>query len=361
MPLSIIKKHSKKVTVLLIIGGLGLGGYLSYRFVRKRFSLSHDKNATSLEYTRKVRYFHDNLQAADNRTFTLSTILRDKLLAMTNVEDLVEKIKANSSDKIENWENLRVKSLSRVITGVYLLSGLVLYVRTELNIIGGCMFRESMCKGDDVGSKGEGICSLTGIDYRLQKRYMEYAKYLIEVGSVKLMAVVEPVVRSVLGRIALKQTISFEKFDEILIEIQNTLELGKGNNKDEEFETLSLQELFLPPENPDDDDEEDDLNFLINSTRDILEQDFLHILSNCIKVCFLYVSQWTAAQCPITPSDCHSQPEEITVQFPRLVISISKCFPFLFIADQDSLLQQLLTKREVLTFSKNIYEAFSSS
>ena len=357
MPLSIIKKHPKKVTVLLIIGGLGLGGYMSYRFIRKLFDPSLVQNATSMEYTRKVQHFHSNLQTADNRTFTLSIELRDKLLTMANVTELVEKLKVDSSD-IENWENLKIKSLSRVITGVYLLSGLVLYVRTEVNIMGGCMFRESMCEGDNVSPRGEGSCPLIRRDDRLQKRYMDYAKYLIEVGSVKLMAVVEPVVRNVLGRVSLKQSISFETFDEMLIEIQKSLEFGKGNNKDEEFETLSLQELFLPPENPDDDC---DLNFLIDSTRDILEQDFLYVLRNCIKVCFLYISQWTAAQCPSTHSDCPRQSEELSVQFARLVISISKCFPFLFVADQNSLLQQLLTKREVLTFSKNIYEAFSSS
>ena len=359
MPLTIIKKHPKKVTVLFIIGGLGLGGYLSYKFVRKLFGISHDGNGPSLEYTRKVQHFHSNLQTADNRIFTLSIDLRDKLLAMADVDYLVQQIKeVNSSDKFVIWENLKVTSLSRVIAGVYLLSGLVLFVRTELNIMGGCMFRESMCERDDVGSIGEGSCPLIRRDDRIQGRYMDYCNYLIEVGSVKLMAVVEPIVRNVLKRVSLKQTISFEKFDEMLTEIQQTLEIRRGNNQEEELETLSLQQLFLPPENPDDDN---DLNFLIDSTRDILEQDFLRILSSCVKLCFLYISQWTAAQCPSTPSECSSQSDELTVQFARLVISISKCFPILFTADQDSLLQQLLTKREVLTFSKNIYEAFSSS
>ena len=331
MSLSIIKKHPKKVTVLLIIGGLGLGGYLSYRFIKKLFGLSHDKNGTSSEYNRKVQYFRDNLQTADDRTFALSIDLRSKLLAMIDVEELVIQIKqVSSSEKFTIWENLKVKSLTRVITGVYLLSGLVLLVRTEVNIMGGCMFRESLGKGDDDGFIGGGSCQLIGRADRLQRRYMDYCNYLIEVGSIKLMTVVEPVVRNVLSRVSLKQVISFEKFDDMLTEIQKTLETGR-NYEDEEFEILSLQELFLPPENPDDGNY---LNFLLDSTRDILEQDFLHILSKCIRVCFLYISQWTAAQCPSTPS------EELTVQFARLVISISKCFPILFTADQGSLLQQ---------------------
>ncbi|KAI6657563.1 hypothetical protein LOD99_306 [Oopsacas minuta] len=352
MPLSIIKKHPKKITALLLIGGLGFSSYLAFKYVKQQLiDMSQNMGKSNMVYTRKVQHFHSNQQTADNRIFGLTTALRDKLLEMADVDYLVNQLKeVDSTDKVALWENLKITSLSRVIAGTYLLCGLILLVRTKLNIIGGSMF---LCEGETVSSNSEHVDRSQR--ERIQKQYIGYDKYLIEVGSVKLMAAVMPVVRGVLSRVSLRQAISFENFDEILIEIQNTLETGKRNNGDEEeFETISLQELFLPPENPDDNEE---LNYLFDSTRDILDQDFLHVLNNCIKVCFLYISRWTAAQCP----EISSQSEELTVQFARLVISISKCFPVLFVADQEGLLHQLLTKREVLSFSQNIYEAFSSS
>ena len=357
MSIRFIKKHPKKVTTLIFIGGIGLGSYLCYSYVKQKLEgVSQDVEQTNLEYARKKHHFHSNLQTADNRIFTLSTALREKLLELVDVDFLVKQLKdVNRSDKFVIWENLKISSLSRLITATYLLSGLILLVRIELNIIGGIMFRESMCQSETPPA-------LNGMDRsqrdRLQKRYIEYCSYLIEVGSGKLMTAVEPVVRNVLSRVSLKQVISFAKFDEILNEIQCTLENRECPNRDENTEAIPLQELFLPPDNPADDR---DLSFLLDSTRDILEQDFLSVLTNCVKVCFLYISQWTAAQCPATLSDSINPGEELTVQFARLVISISKCFSVLFAGDQESLLHQLLTKREVMLFSQNVYEAFSSS
>ena len=351
MSIHFIKKHPKKITALFFIGGIGLGSYLCFSYVKQKLKgMSLEMEDINLEYARKKHHFHSNLQTADNRIFSLSTALREKLLEMVEVDFLIKELKeVNGSDRLVIWENLKINSLSRLITAAYLLSGLILLVRVELNIIGGIMFRESMCGNEAPVSNGRDR-SQRDI---LQKRYIEYCNYLIDVGSGKLMTAVEPVVRNVLSRVSLKQVISFAKFDEMLYEIQCTLE-----NRDGNLEVMPLQELFLPPNNPDDDR---DLCFLMDCTRDILEQDFLSLLNNCVKLCFLYISQWTAAQCPVTQSDSINPDEELTVQFARLVISISKCFPVLFAGDQESLLHQLLTKREVMLFAQNIYEAFSSS
>ena len=358
MSIHFIKRHPKKITALFVVGGIGLGSYLCFCYVKQRLeSVSQDMEGNSLEYARKKHHFHSNLQTADSRIFSLSSALREKLLELVDVDFLIEQLKeVNGIEKFVIWENLKISSLSRLIAATYLLSGLILLVRIELNIIGGIMFRESVCQREEpLGSDGSNASVLNGRDRnqrdRLQKRYIEYCSYLIEVGAGKLMTAVEPVVRNVLSRISLKQVISFAKFDEILNEIRCTLE-------SREDISISLQELFLPPANPDDDR---DLCFLLDSTRDILEQDFLSLLTNCVKLCFLYISQWTAAQCPVTQSDSSNPGEELTVQFARLVISISKCFPVLFAGDPESLLHQLLTKREVMLISQNIYEAYSSN
>ena len=352
MALRFIKRHPKW-TAALLFGGFVGGGYLLYRRIKNQLiNMSQQMQHSNLENARKRHHFQSNLQTADARIFTLSLSLKDKLLQLADVEFLVRQLREGGADKDVLWENLKITSFTRLITATYLLSGLALLTRMELNLIGGMMYKESVWEGQVEGRGDPDRDFLLKGKDELQKRYLEFGTYVIETGCERLLAAVEAVVRRVLNRFSIKQVINFAEFDQILEEVKASLE-----EKADNWENINLRQLFLPIENPDSDK---DLDLLLNYTRDILDQDFLYLLSSCVKTCFLYISRWTAAQCPETTKDGTITDAELRVQIARLVISISKCFETLFADNQESILHQLLMKREVFTFSQHIYEAFSS-
>ena len=43
-------------------------------------------------------------------------------------------------NKVTLWENLKVVSFSRLVAGVYACSLLVVFLRVQLSVLGGCMF-----------------------------------------------------------------------------------------------------------------------------------------------------------------------------------------------------------------------------
>ena len=184
------RRHRRK---FVITGAVVGGAYLLGRYAR--WSCAEWQRQQELEYlaqARKQHHFESNQRTCTITLFSLLPSLRHTLLEKLNTEAITAQLRQKSDSKLQLWEELKILSFTRTVTAIYSSCLLFVFLRVQLNILGGYMYLDSL-----VASDHEGTCNgLNGTrkmraSGELQKRYLALVKYLLEDGLMKLIKTVQ--------------------------------------------------------------------------------------------------------------------------------------------------------------------------
>lgn len=167
-----LRRHRRK---FFITGAIVGGVYLLGRYARWRFAeWQRQQEMEFVERARKQHHFESNLRTCTITFYSLVPSLRDALLEKLNCEAITAKLRERPSNKLELWEQLKLLSFTRTVTSIYSSCMLFVFLRVQLNIVGGYMYLDSLVvTGED--SNGKKVHIADG----LQKRYLALVSYLL--------------------------------------------------------------------------------------------------------------------------------------------------------------------------------------
>ncbi|KAG2732208.1 hypothetical protein G9P44_004625 [Scheffersomyces stipitis] len=179
-----------------------------------------------------------------------------------------------NKSKVELWALLKIKTITRTLTLIYSISGLLLITRLQLNILARRSYLESAISMAGVKSTNNDINPHD--NYLIEQSYLSLSWWLLNKGWVNLNSIIEPLVIKKFESITPKSELSIEQFDLILHDIVNDISINHKQtilanlfplNYDDLVETLfsTNPDLLVQLEISD-----SNLNKLINETNSIM-------------------------------------------------------------------------------------------
>lgn len=148
------------------------------------------------------------------------------LLDNNNDSELKLSIYMNKS-KIELWNLLKIKSITRILTLMYTMSGLLLITRLQLNILARRSYLESAIQMAGVKSINHEIDPHE--NYIIEQSYLSLSWWLLNKGWMNLNSIIEALVIAKFEKITPKSELSVESFEQSLLDIINEI---NTNNKE---------------------------------------------------------------------------------------------------------------------------------
>ena len=184
------RRHRRKFLVTgVVIGGV----YLLGRYARWRLAeWQRQREMEYVEQARKQHHFESNLRTCTVTLFSLVPSLRDALMEKLNCETITSKLREKPANKLELWEQLKILSFTRTLSSIYSSCMLFVFLRVQLNIVGGYLYLDSLIPTAE-NSNGRQV----HIGEGLQKRYLALVRYLLGDG---LDFLLEKIRRSVEGK-----------------------------------------------------------------------------------------------------------------------------------------------------------------
>ena len=164
------KRHRRKIFITGIIAG---GTYAAAKYISWKISEWGELKAIEFSSEAKKQFHFESNQRTCTMTFiSFLPNIRDVIVDKLNTEKLLEVLKMKPANKLEIWEELKVLSLSRVVCSILSNVALLVFLKVELNIIGGYMFVHSSQQLDKMDSDVE----LSDV----QVMYLNNVRYFIE-------------------------------------------------------------------------------------------------------------------------------------------------------------------------------------
>lgn len=188
--------------------------------------------------------------------------------------------------KIELWQDLKVKSISRILALIYSVSGLLMLTRLQLNILA----RKSYLELAIVMAGGSAPqTSLSSYDYFIEQSYLSLSWWLLNHGWMRMSIGLETLVENKFKEITPRTELSVDTFAQMLSEINAGViadgSLVKNLLFPTEYDNLVETLMNTNPELVGElDNTDSNLVKLINETNFILSNDFtLHVFAALVR------------------------------------------------------------------------------
>lgn len=283
-----------------------------------------------------------------------------------NTEQLTEQLRTKPANKLEIWEELKVMSFTRTMTAVYGCCILVVYLRVQLNILGGYMYLDSQQSSVDDAGKTPSLAKIS-ITSDVQKRYLAQVQYIFDQGMDHLINDVHEAVRTVLVHYSLKSQVSSLMICDIINEIRRQMEYRRENGYHDTI--LSSLGRYMLSENEDCSQtlavttDEITITRLNNETRDMIESsDFHTVMIVCLDSGFArLVDKLSEYFSPTASSETvikDVRPSIATLPLAKVIPIVNGLVHNILSDAPNPFLQDLLLKEQVKDFAANVYEAF---
>lgn len=370
------RRHRRKFLVTgVVIGGV----YLLGRYARWRLAeWQRQREMEYVEQARKQHHFESNLRTCTVTLFSLVPSLRDALMEKLNCETITSKLREKPANKLELWEQLKILSFTRTLSSIYSSCMLFVFLRVQLNIVGGYLYLDSLIPTAE-NSNGRQV----HIGEGLQKRYLALVRYLLGDGLDFLLEKIGRSVEDILGEVSLKEKFSHTEVTKLVGHIRQSIEFSnhsipiKRTSPDATNGTVKnghhrmpLQKYMLPSDieslcDSTSEGEDDNFRNLVGETLDILDSEDCHtVLNMCLDAGFSHVM---SSMIPFF------QVEELELgavggmeREPSLDLPLAKVIPIVngqinhILCDSDNgYFQELFKVGCAREFAANVYEAFS--
>ncbi|CAI5756722.1 unnamed protein product [Candida verbasci] len=162
-----------------------------------------------------------------------------------------------SKSKIELWNLLKIKTLTRTLTLIYSISGLLLITRLQLNILARRSYLESAIQMAGVKQPINNDFIDPHENYIIEQSYLSLSWWVLNKGWINLNQLIETLVIKKFEKINPKTELTILEFENILTDIINELNI---NNK--EYILTNLFPINYP----------DLLETIINTNPDLIQQ-----------------------------------------------------------------------------------------
>ncbi|XP_046844195.1 peroxisomal biogenesis factor 3-like [Xenia sp. Carnegie-2017] len=362
------QRHRRKILYTGIVLG---GGFVLGKIAQWKLNNWYETQQVELlAQSKKQLHFDGNQKTCAITLYSLLPNLRDAIFELADSQSITEKLKTKPVDKLVLWEELKILSFTRTIASVYASSLLALFLRVQLNLLGGYMFVDVEATStvlNGVGGTSVGA-EVARMSDPIQKKYLGIVRYFLDTGVKELVDVIKQVVEEVLGNVSLKQKLSYHDVQRMLGQIRQCLKLTShqpvenGNNTIVKISSIVIdQENTLM-------DKDSFFQQLVNETSDILDsEDFGIVYNACLDVGFSFIMKRLLSSFIIdqqdTPTDMiWSMEDDIC----SMHLPLAKICPIIngraeeiLAEEKNNCLQDMDALECVKDFAANIYEAFS--
>ena len=342
-----LKRHRRK---FIFAGTAIAGAYFALKYARDKLEEYQQLKMTeAFVAARKQTHYESNQRTCNATALSIIPSLREKIMLELNCENLTEQLQHKPSNKVYVWSELKLLSFTRTIVSIYATSILILTLRVQLNIIGGCNYARS-----------EHDQPLTEEEGQVHQKYLETIQHFLTCGVQELSGAVRHAVEREMMNITLKQAFTVEALRDLVNKIRATIEdSSEPVTKTPFLEFIASpvgQEQWYSPEAV-------ALRQLLSETNEILaSQDYHYVLQSTINHGFegLYKHLHKVFSTGVTdPQTLHqsshnSPPIAVAKLIPPLAATIH-----VFCSDTTTeYLQQLLTLPCVNDLGYHVYESF---
>ncbi|XP_030839046.1 peroxisomal biogenesis factor 3 [Strongylocentrotus purpuratus] len=356
-----VKRHRRK---FLVLGAVAGGASLLYKYAEwKLKEWRETEEAECLAMARRAHHFESNQRTCNMTVLSMIPKLRELLLYHLNSEELIQKLKSGTENKVVVWNELKVVSFTRMVVSVYSTVLLTAFLRVQLNILGGYMYLDTLA-----GKNGLTYYQVHATQ-DVQKEYLAMVQYLLTDGLTELINHVQEVVQNVVGSISLQQLLSLSDMEEIIAKVRGQVETTQygGEVVVPDCSIHPLGRYLLKPEGLDGEESacrlSDDqlvLSQMQIETRDLVEShDFSCVMNSCLDIGFSRLLDNMAEFFrPVTTRNGES-PCGLKLAMAKAIPIVNGQVNALCCDTPNHFIQELLLMQCVKDFASNVYEGFS--
>jgi peroxin-3 len=357
---SVIDFFKRQRRKLFYAGSIAVGGYLVFKLAKWHMaSKAAEFEALLLDEARLEHHFESNQRTCDMTVRSLLPALKQVLYERMDVERLKAQLKSDTSanNRVQVWENMKITALTQLIVAMYSCCFLVVFLRLQLNILGGNMYLDSL-NGE------EGTEQVNGVNIRVsegvQREYLNLVHCVLGDGIQLLSQTVRDAVSYAFQPVGLKEQLTLQRLSELLSCACQKAE-GKQSKELQPSRRNGLVAIVLPVDHLDtpcpslSQSEQEMVRSLVAATKDLLENDdFHHVLEQCIVAGFHHIIG-TLGQHFLVKEGCAS---EGSLPLAKILPIVTNTVPVL-LDESGEFLQIIMTLPKVQKFAENVYDAFS--
>ncbi|XP_055637806.1 peroxisomal biogenesis factor 3 [Toxorhynchites rutilus septentrionalis] len=240
-------RHRRKfITTGAILGG----GVFLIKIIQYKLRQFQEQQAKEIaERFKRMQHFESTERTCNQTIVGLSPTVSEKVQKELNTSEILEKLRSNPENKLELWEELKVLAFAKIVTLVYASSMLAVTLKTQINLLGGYLYKDTV----------EPVDKQVSVD--IQTAYLSMIQYFMADGQDKLIKLIKNNVEIVMRRYSLKQQLTLADAETLFWSIQLAL------NNDELSPIKNIAKFALPREV----NRSDILSKMYDETLDVLE------------------------------------------------------------------------------------------
>lgn len=241
-------RHRRKFVVTGIV--LGSGVFL-IKIIQYKLREFQERQAKEIAERFKRMQHYESTERTCNQTIVgLSPTVSEKALKTLGTAEILEKLRSNPDNKLELWEELKILAFARIVTLVYASSMLAVTLKTQINLLGGYLYKDTVEQDDKQ------------VTVDIQTTYLSMIQHFMGDGLDALMETIRKNVTTVMQRYSLKQQLTLADAETLFWSIQVALGSEESNSP-----TKNIASYTLPKEI----NRSDLLSKMYDETLDVLE------------------------------------------------------------------------------------------
>lgn len=196
----LICQHKRK----FMIGGIVIaGGFLAVRYAERRLKqFQQDQAREFIARTKRTQHFEMTERICNKTIAGFATCLCECIIKTLDTDQLLVMIREQPGQKVQLWEQLKIKSFTRVMLLVYSSAMMVVSLRVQLNVLGGYLYKDTM----------SGVETVSMVD---KEQYLMLMDHLMKDGVGELATFIEEKVTTVLANYTLKQMLTLADMEKL--------------------------------------------------------------------------------------------------------------------------------------------------
>lgn len=212
-----LSRHKRK----FIVGSIVISGivFLTRYTQRKLREYQENEIKILMETTKKRQYFESTERTCNQTILSLAATLRNSIIKETDTEAIISQLKDGSADKIASWNQLKVLAVTRSAVIIYSYTMLVTFLRIQLNLISGYMYKsvQSSTENDIIQSE-------------VQAKYLEHSSYFIYEGVKELTDFIKSKVDEVVASWSLLKQLTWRDLEQMYWAIISSISADSARN-----------------------------------------------------------------------------------------------------------------------------------
>lgn len=224
-----VNRHRRK----FVVGGLVVaGGALALRYAqRKMIEYQESMTREFLEKTKRTQHFESTERSCNQAIMGLAPNLIEQILRRLDTDDIVRELRHNPDNKVELWNLLKIKAISRLCALVYASSMLVITLRVQFNILGGYLYKDAVANEENVTNE-------------IQSNYVALIQHFLCNGCDTLCQLIQSKCEQILNGYDLTRKLTLSETEQILWSIQMAI------NSDARDPSSNLASYVYPSDAP---------------------------------------------------------------------------------------------------------------